>query len=338
VSDKAGLTFAAGLRSILRQDPNVIMVGEVRDLETAQVAFQAAQTGHMVLSTLHTNDAPSAVTRLVEMGLPAYLVASSVVAVLAQRLVRRLCECKTASADGTARPRGCEACRFSGYRGRMAVYELMRLTPRVRSVILARGGDDLVRSAAQATGMETMFQDGMRKVAAGITTVDELLRVVPPDEGDEPAHTETAAEPHPSVPSALSGDVLRARRSRIVLVEDDAPLRSALADILESDHYEVMPAANGAEALSLIYGRQPDLVLTDLNMPEMNGIELLKRLRADLSTCQLPVVMLTVESALDTEVQALSLGADDYLTKPVERGRLLGRVRRALFRSRLRVA
>src|SRR6185295_15860353 len=132
-------TFAAGLRSILRQDPNVIMVGEIRDLETAQVAFQAAQTGHMVLSTLHTNDAPSAVTRLVEMGMPAYLVASSVVAVLAQRLVRRLCDCKKTNADGSARPGACETCRFTGYRGRKAVYELMRITPRVRSVVLARG-------------------------------------------------------------------------------------------------------------------------------------------------------------------------------------------------------
>jgi CheY-like chemotaxis protein len=315
------------------------MVGEVRDLETAQVAFQAAQTGHMVLSTLHTNDAPSAVTRLVEMGLPAYLVASSVVAVLAQRLVRRLCECKTTSADGSARPKGCEACRFSGYRGRMAVYELMRLTPRVRSVILARGGDDLVRSAAQATGMETMFQDGQRKVAKGLTTTEEVLRVVPPDEGEEPAQAEEPeVEAPPSVPSALSGDVLRARRSRIVLAEDDAPLRTALTEILEGDNYEVIAAATGAEALGLVYSAQPDLVLTDIKMPGMDGIELLKRLRADLSTCQLPVVMLTVESGLDTEMQALSLGADDYLTKPVERGRLLGRVRRALFRSRLRVA
>jgi type IV pilus assembly protein PilB len=167
VSEKAGLTFAAGLRSILRQDPDVIMVGEIRDLETAQVAFQAAQTGHLVLSTLHTNDAPSAATRLVDIGIPAYAAASSVIAVVAQRLVRTLCECKAVQPDGTAKPRGCEKCRFGGFRGRTAVYELMRLTPRVRSVLLGQGTDDAVRRAALASGMTTLFMDGERKVARG---------------------------------------------------------------------------------------------------------------------------------------------------------------------------
>ena len=118
VSDKSGMTFAAGLRSILRQDPDVVMVGEIRDLETAQIAFQAAQTGHLVLSTLHTNDAPSAVTRLVEMGMPSYVVASSLLAVQAQRLVRRLCDCKAVGGNGVATSKGCEAYRFSGYKGR----------------------------------------------------------------------------------------------------------------------------------------------------------------------------------------------------------------------------
>jgi type IV pilus assembly protein PilB len=340
VSDKAGLTFAAGLRSILRQDPNVIMVGEIRDLETAQIAFQAAQTGHMVLSTLHTNDAPSAITRLVEMGIPAYLVASSVIAVLAQRLTRRLCDCRTVQPDGSARPKGCEACRFSGFRGRMAIYELMKLTPRVRSVVLARAGDDVVRSAAQATGMQTMFGDGKRKAEAGLTTVEEVLRVVPPDEEDDPEARVGAAgveAPPPSAPVALSSEALRARRSRIVVAEDDASLRGMLTEVLASENYEVLAAENGEEALNLVYREQADLVLTDVNMPRMTGIELLKRLRGDLSTCQIPVVVLTVEGSVETEVQALGLGADDYLTKPVERGRLLGRVRRALFRSRLRV-
>jgi type IV pilus assembly protein PilB len=205
VSEKAGLTFAAGLRSILRQDPNIVMIGEIRDEETAHVAFHAAQTGHMVLSTLHTNDAPSTVARLVEIGIPAYLVASSVVAVVAQRLVRTLCSCKNVLPDGRAEPAGCDACRDSGYRGRMAIHELLRLTPRVRSVLMANASTDALRQAALVSGMRTMFEDGERKVARGLTTVAELERVIPPPELDDTvehgltivstAHGETLAAP-----------------------------------------------------------------------------------------------------------------------------------------------
>ena len=331
VSDRAGLTFAAGLRSILRQDPDVVMVGEVRDLETAQIAFQAAQTGHLVLSTLHTNDAPSAVTRLVEMGLPAYVVASSLVAVLAQRLVRRLCDCRTVGPDGTATPKGCDACRFSGFKGRMAVYEMMRLTPRVRSVILARASDDVVRRAARAGGMVSMFEDGQRKAAHGTTLMDEVRRVVPPDEDaleDEQAQA-------PAVPAALAPDAGTARASRVLVVEDDPAMAAVLRDILAEEQYSVAVAANGDEALANVYKDRPDLVLTDLQMPGMDGLELLRKLRRDLSTCQIPVVFLTVVNAIDSEAQALDLGADDYITKPVQRGRLLGRIRRSLFRAHL---
>jgi type IV pilus assembly protein PilB len=181
VSEKAGLTFAAGLRSILRQDPDIVMVGEIRDGETARIAFQAAQTGHLVLSTLHTNDAPSAVTRLVDMGVPAYIVASSVIGVQAQRLVRRLCECRSLSATGSAR-RSCERCRGVGFRGRFAVYELMTVTPGVRKVLRAGGSDDEVRDAARAAGMRTLFEDGALKAARGLTTLDEVRRIAPPPE------------------------------------------------------------------------------------------------------------------------------------------------------------
>jgi type IV pilus assembly protein PilB len=208
VSDRAGLTFATGLRSILRQDPNIVMVGEIRDVDTAHIAFQAAQTGHLVLSTLHTNDAPSAVTRLVEMGVPAYLVASSVIAVQAQRLVRRLCVCRTALPDGRAEPVGCEACRHTGYRGRVAVHELLRLTPRVRTALLSHASSDFVRQVARASGMRTMFEDGERKIALGITTMEEVLRVVPPpekeDTGDLFVADRRAGGPMEVLPSGLA--------------------------------------------------------------------------------------------------------------------------------------
>jgi type IV pilus assembly protein PilB len=333
VSDRAGLSFAAGLRSILRQDPNIVMVGEIRDIETAEIAFQAAQTGHLVLSTLHTNDAPSAATRLVEMGIPAYLVASSVIAIQAQRLVRKLCDCKAAQPDGGAAPRGCEACRFSGFRGRLAVYELLRLTPRVRSVLLARSSDDVVRHAARATGMRSMFEDGQRKIARGQTVLPELLRVVPPDEPEE--ETTEADEPPPPVAAPLAAQASRGRRSRILVVDDDPGLTEILRETLESDNYDVVTASNGLEAVTALYQHPPDLVLTDMQMPGMDGLALLQKVRGDLSTCLIPVVFLTVIGAVDSEARALDLGADDYITKPIERTRLLSRVRRALFRAHL---
>lgn len=336
VSEKTGLTFAAGLRSILRQDPNVVMVGEIRDLETAQIAFQAAQTGHLVLSTLHTNDAPSAATRLVEMGVPAYLVASSVIAIQAQRLVRRLCDCRDQQPDGTATAKGCDGCRFGGFRGREAIYELMRLTPRVRSAILARASDDIVRRAAQASGMRTMYADGLRKVARGLTTLDEVLRVVPPDEPEEEEGA-TASEPDtpraPAVPAGLSPQIQAGRRPRVLVVDDDPKLVEILKDVLESDNHEVLTAADGLDALRVLYRTPPDLIVSDVHMPGLSGIELLRRVRTDLSIRHIPVLLLTVENDVGAETRALDLGADDYIGKPMDRGRLLSRVRRALVRA-----
>jgi type IV pilus assembly protein PilB len=335
VSDKAGLTFASGLRSILRQDPDIVMVGEIRDAETAQIAFQAAQTGHLVLSTLHTNDAPSAIARLVDMGIPAYVVASSLVAVLAQRLARRLCDCKSRNADGTAAPKGCERCRFSGFNGRMGLYELMRVTPRVRSVLLVGGASDVLRRAAQAGGMRTMFEDGERKARLGLTTMEEVQRVAPPDEADDTEESTAEGAAARPVPAALSAEARRGRRTRILVVDDDATMRETLQEILAAEQFEVDLAGDGQEALAAVYRERPDLVLTDLQMPGLDGLELLHKLRGDLSTCQIPVVFLTVMDNLDAEAQALDLGADDYLTKPVQRARLLGRIRRSLFRAHL---
>jgi type IV pilus assembly protein PilB len=330
VSEGAGLTFAAGLRSILRQDPDVVMVGEIRDLETAQVAFQAVQTGRLVLSTLHTSDAPSAVTRLVEMGIPAYVVASSLVAVLAQRLVRRLCECKTKNPDGTATAKGCEICRFTGFKGRIGIHEFMRMTPRVRSVLLARASDDVVRRAAQASGMRTMSADGARKCERGVTALDEVARVVAPDGTDEPGEVPLAV-----LPESLSAEATDPRPSRILVVDDDEALLEVISETLRLEGYDVVTAGNGQEALALVHRDPPDLVLTDLQMPVLDGLELLKRLRKDLSTRQIPVVFLTVLEGLDSEARALDLGADDYVAKPAQRARLLSRVRRALYRGQL---
>ncbi|MEY2788658.1 MAG: Type traffic warden ATPase, partial [Verrucomicrobiota bacterium] len=224
VSEKAGLTFARGLRSILRHDPDVVLIGEIRDRETAQIAVQASLTGHLVFSTLHTNDAPGALTRLVDMGVEPYLVASSLEAVLAQRLVRVLCpHCKAPDTSANARsfrskmgigPEvplfkavGCRECRHTGFFGRHAIFEWMDTDETIRRLILENASTDQIRAAARAAGMRTLAEDGWRLVAQGITTVEEVLSVTtdketprssPPTESSEStetAQTSDAAQP-----------------------------------------------------------------------------------------------------------------------------------------------
>jgi general secretion pathway protein E len=187
VNPQIGLTFAAGLRHIVRQDPDVIMVGEIRDRETADIAIRSALTGHFVYSTLHTNDAPSAVTRLTDMGVEHYLITSSLVAVLAQRLVRVICpQCKAPAGtrmtpEGETIPvfkgTGCEYCFGTGYRGRVGIFELMELNEEIRRVIMDRADAGVITAAARKNGMRNLREDGWMKVRAGVTTAQEVLRV-----------------------------------------------------------------------------------------------------------------------------------------------------------------
>jgi general secretion pathway protein E len=178
VNAKIDMTFAKALRAILRQDPDVIMIGEIRDLETAQIAVQASLTGHLVLATLHTNDAAAAVTRLLDMGIEPFLLSSSLLGVLAQRLVRKLCvECKRVDEHGEWHAVGCEACGNTGYHGRVGIYELLQTTPQINAQIHDQASEAAIRAAAQADGMVTMREDGERWLQAGITTRAELLRV-----------------------------------------------------------------------------------------------------------------------------------------------------------------
>jgi type IV pilus assembly protein PilB len=197
INDKIKLTFASALRSILRQDPDVVLVGEIRDQETARIAMQAAQTGHLVLSTLHTDDAPSCVTRLTDIGIEPYVGASALIGVIAQRLMRRLCtQCRRpytpdpetlramSVSDAEAatltfyRAVGCDQCNQTGYRGRVGIYEIMHVSDKLRRLIAQRGSEAQLRDAAISGGMISLGEDGLTKVKAGVTTPDELLRVV----------------------------------------------------------------------------------------------------------------------------------------------------------------
>ncbi len=198
INKKAGLTFAAALRSFLRQDPDVIMVGEMRDLETAQIAVESSLTGHLVLSTLHTNDAPSAVMRLADMGIESYLIAATVIGIIAQRLCRRICQnCKEPYQVAASelirfgfdqsdpnravtlyRGTGCEECRFKGYKGRVGLYEMMTMNEELAELIVRRAPVADIRDAAKANGMLELREDGLLKVLEGMTTPDEVMRVV----------------------------------------------------------------------------------------------------------------------------------------------------------------
>ena len=178
VNAKIDLTFAKALRAILRQDPDVIMIGEIRDYETAQIAIQASLTGHLVLATVHTNDAPSTVTRMIDMGVEPFLLSSSLLGVLAQRLVRKLCPvCKKKDDHGRYHPVGCKECSNTGYKGRTGVYELMTVDDPVRALIHGRAAESQILAAAEVAGLRSMREDGQRLVDEGITSLEEVLRV-----------------------------------------------------------------------------------------------------------------------------------------------------------------
>ncbi len=194
VNKKTGHTFASGLRAILRQDPDILMVGEIRDSETAKTAIEAALTGHLVLSTLHTNDAPGALQRLIEMGVEPFLVSSAVSAVIAQRLVRKICRgCKTEFTPDDSllesvglpkgqditlyRGKGCNGCSGTGYKGRAGIFEILIVNEDLRKLVLENASNDTIRHKAESYGLKSLRQDGLEKAVAGITTVEEVLRV-----------------------------------------------------------------------------------------------------------------------------------------------------------------
>jgi type IV pilus assembly protein PilB len=195
VNDDVGLSFAAALRSFLRQDPNIIMVGEIRDIDTGSIAVKAALTGHLVLSTLHTNDAPSTINRMVDMGIEPFLVASSTNLIMAQRLLRKVCaSCKTdirlhpevlrelgisdEEAKGTVykEGKGCVDCSNTGYKGRVGVYEVMPMTAKIRDLVLDRASTSAIKKQAVADGMFTLRMDGLLKLKNGVTTAEEVLK------------------------------------------------------------------------------------------------------------------------------------------------------------------
>jgi type IV pilus assembly protein PilB len=327
------MTFASSLRSILRQDPNIVLIGEIRDLETAEIAFQASQTGHLVFSTLHTMNSVGSVTRLVDIGVEPFLISSSLIMVVAQRLVRSICpKCKEEYIPETQefekfrsaieqgrlnkfyRGKGCQECNFTGYLGRSAVFEILEVTDDIRRLIDSKASElDIFRKAKQ-NGLKPLASQAVRKVAEGLTTLEEVARVV--DIGRE----DKASEETPVIKKASS----------ILIVDDEEDLLILLEQRLRSFGFEVTKAHDGLEALEKAHKEVPDLIIMDVNMPNMNGFEATKALRSKLTTASIPIMLLTARTDKDSELIGLDAGADDYISKPYDKDKLIARVRMLL--------
>ena len=341
VQEKAGLTFASALRSILRQDPNVVLIGEIRDRETAQIAIQASLTGHLVLSTLHTNDAANAVTRLVDIGVEAYKIAAALRGVVAQRLMRKLCPtCKEVWMETPAEPlrkwlptgtplyraAGCPDCAMTGYRGRFSILEVLTMTPDVERAVAASEPAPKIAEAARRSGMKGLWESGLGHVLLGDSTIDELLRVVDVPQEEAPPgaapvrKSSRSGRPSPApgaieAPTALDDNFelleepALPRRSgphgrplaKVLLVDDEDSLRKVMKELLERDGYIVSEARDGAQALNEIDRVGPDIIVLDLNLPGLDGYGVLSHLRSRPATAAIPVIVLTAKGAEDNE-------------------------------------
>ncbi|MGZ4818617.1 MAG: ATPase, T2SS/T4P/T4SS family [Terriglobales bacterium] len=422
VNQKAGLTFASCLRSILRQDPDVILVGEIRDLETAEIAFHASMTGHLVLSTLHTNSAVASIARLLDLGVDPFSITGSLTLVSAQRLARRLCHfCKEEYTPAKNileklrvpdhnmtfyRGRGCQSCANTGYSGRIGIYEMLRVTGALKQMIHRKASEGEMRKAAGAAGTRFLLEDAMEKVRLGITTLEEVVRVIQLDQEDirrcprceayiaadfatcpycmhalryacekcgqdlklewricpycntstmertlpeetpdreerrEPAEKEGAKSDRRQKTKfgRRATDNLQApapKQPRILLVDDDESIRTIVCKGLEQLELPVtvLTASDGVEALQKVQTDLVDMVILDVMMPRMDGFAVCERLRSDVRTAFIPILMLTASGDENNRTKAYMVGTDDYMTKPFAVPELNVRVARLLRRT-----
>ena len=383
VNEKAGLTFARTLRSILRQDPDAIFVGEIRDGETAEIAMRAAITGHVVVSTVHTSDAPSTAIRLIDLGVEPALVASALNGIIAQRLLRLICDrCRDLTEPDAAtisrieratggqplsfalyEGRGCNHCQHTGYRGRIGAFEVMNVTPAIRQLIVQGASEDAIREAGSKAGMRTMFEDALDKVRQGMTTINELDRVLlmpAPEESpapqalcascqrprdpdwqlcpfcgapiDGPSQVVATAPPAAALGFTGGPEPNAAEATQVLLVDDEQPVLDVLARFLIKRGLVVRTAMNGREALSSVARNKPHVVVTDVLMPEMTGLQLIEHLRKDVTTAFIPVIILSQKTSIADQVKGFAVGIDDYLAKPISPPELLASISEALKR------
>jgi len=335
VNPSKNVTFANGLRSILRQDPNVILVGEIRDRDTADIAFRASLTGHLVFSTLHTNNSVASVTRLLDIGLEPYLISSSLIFIVAQRLVKIICpfckeeyipdeklvnKFKTHIEDLKIKKfykgKGCQQCGFTGFLGRTAVFELFRINEKIRNLIAQKATEEEIFREAKSIGLKTLLEAAFEKVAKGITTIDEMLKVIGSAEEDAALKEQ----------SGLRGKL------RILIADDDEDILTILDKRISDAGYQTIKARDGAEVVALACKEKPDLIVTDVTMPKMNGFDVALALRSKLETAVIPIIMLTARQDKESELKGIDSGADDYIFKPFDADKLLARIKMLLRR------
>ena len=447
VNVKTGLTFAQALRSILRQDPDIVLIGEMRDLETTEIAFHAPMTGHLVLSTLHTNSSISTVSRLLDLGVDPVLITSSISLITAQRLVRKLCDdCKEPydpppgllerlhlSQEEIVHYRavGCPKCGETGYAGRMALHELLPMTNMLRELIVRKANDFEVQQAMRQQGMRFLMDRGLEKIRAGTTTLQELLRVLQLEEetthfsnrcpeckapiesnfalcpnclaslklvcpqcrqqlkldwkicpycktpvsaeaqapvpmltGKVGPSAEVAAEtsgaevskpspppapspgrlestaaatvsPAPAAGAAGADQAFTTKTPKILVVDDDFSIRTIVVKSLKQLPFpiETHMASDGIEGLNLAMQIHPDLIMLDIMMPGMDGFEVCQKLRTDVETAFIPVIMLTANPSEEGRLRGYLVGTDDYVAKPFNVAELNARVSRLLRRA-----
>lgn len=307
VNSKVELGFAEGLRSVLRQDPDVIMVGEIRDGETAKIAMQSAQTGHLVLSTLHTNSAAAAITRLEDLSVPRYIISTSLGGIIAQRLVRKLCPC-------LGKEKSCENCNGKGYKGRTAIYSFLEINDEIREAIHNGASEKEIENLARKKGYTSLHEAGEKLLEQGITSEEELLRVLGPSE-----EFIQKSKPSPGI-----------QRTKLLLIEDDPDTRWIMSQVFREQLYDVIEAEDGVEGVRKVYESEPDIIVSDLMMPKMSGLDVVQRLKADAKTRDIPILMLTAAGTEENELQSFGHGVSDFVSKGSDVKVLIARVQRLL--------
>ena len=349
VNARIGFTFSSALKTVLRQDPDVVMVGEIRDLETAELALQASLTGHMVFSTLHTNDAPGAVTRLADLGIPDYLIASSLTMVVAQRLGRRVCSSCVGPHTPTQREidrlrltpediaysgwvtgHGCAACGHTGYKGRIAFMEILTVDKGVKNAMMAKAEEAEIRRAARRAGLVSLREDGLVKARDGITTLEEVLRTTPTDaveEHDEHVAALAAAQlaaqaaaqqpapiPQPQAPAQpVALAPVREEPKRVVVADPDEEHRVGVAAALRDKDYEVVEVGSGEDALDAVARTRADAVFVSAELEDVDGYALTHELRGRQVTVDTPVFVMNPADE-DARLDAVRAGATDAVS------------------------
>ncbi|HXQ76819.1 MAG TPA: ATPase, T2SS/T4P/T4SS family, partial [Gemmatimonadaceae bacterium] len=350
VNEKQGLTFAGVLRSVLRQDPDVLLVGEIRDMETATIAFQAAMTGHLVLSTLHTNDAIGAIPRLSNIGVEPFRVAAGLIGVTAQRLVRKVCpHCRFEAPVEELHPMirsaqqrvfgkarhvkatGCAECGFTGYSGRLPIIEFLEITPELRAMITTGKTADEIRAHALRThAIHTFDNDALWHIAEGDTTAEEVIPYT------EFERRRTPRSNTPRVNSEFVAELDEngvAKPSRVLLAVGDKTDRVKFNEILVESRFAVQIANDGAAALGILAQDPPDALVVGLKLPILDGRQVVHAARTVVGLVDMPIIVIAPEGTETQTTDLLSQGVDDVLYEPLDPGRFRARVT-AVMRSR----